>query len=83
MPNREVLLLVKATSSDFFGPLQVGVACQLGSEKVMHGIRNCVDQHRRNKNSAVIQLDLKNAFYLASNLDECASVFHHLPPCAF
>ena len=34
--------LVKLKASDFFEPLQFGVACPLGSETIIHGIRSCV-----------------------------------------
>ena len=59
-------LLVKTKASDFFDPLQFGVACPLGSEKVIHGIRNCVDQHWGDEDFAVLKVDLKNAFNLVS-----------------
>ena len=79
-------LLVKTKASDFFDPLQFGVACPLGSEKVIHGIRNCVDQHWGDDDFAVLKVDLKNAFNLVSRqafLDECAFVFPNLLPWAF
>eukprot|EP00731_Ephydatia_muelleri_P027925 Em0019g798a len=37
------LLKVKAT--DFFQPLQFGVACRAGAEKVTHGLRICIEEH--------------------------------------
>ena len=85
-PNREVPLLVKPKASDFFDPLQFEVACPLGSEKVIHGIRNCVDQHWRDEDFAVLKVDLKNAFNLVSRqafLDKCAFVLPNLLPWAF
>ena len=58
----------------------------LGSEKVVHGIRNCVDQHWGDEDFAVLKVDLKNAFNLVSRqafLDECALLFPDLLPWAF
>ena len=38
--------LVKLKASDFFEPLQFGVACPLGSEKIIHGIRSNTGEMR-------------------------------------
>ena len=34
--------VIKQRVIDFFEPIQFGVACPMGSEKVVHGIRSCV-----------------------------------------
>ena len=35
----------KAKVADFFEPHQFGVACPLGAEKVIHSLKNCMDEH--------------------------------------
>ena len=37
--------VIKHRVIDFYEPIQFGVACLMGSEKVIHGIRACVDKH--------------------------------------
>lgn len=51
-------LLVKARASELFDPFQFAVACPLGSEKVVHGIRNCVEQHWGAADFAILKVDL-------------------------
>ena len=29
----------------FFQPLQFGVACRAGAEKIVHSLRNCIEEH--------------------------------------
>ena len=49
--------LVKLKASDFFEPLQFGVACLRGSEKIIHGIRSCVQKHWGDVDFAVLKID--------------------------
>ena len=42
--------LVKEKASDFFQPLQLGVACASGTEKIVHGIRRCVEDQLQGLN---------------------------------
>ena len=37
--------LVKDKASEFFQPLQLGVACRAGAEKVAHALRGCIEEH--------------------------------------
>ena len=73
--------LVKEKASDFFQPLQLGVSCTLGSEKIIHGLRRCMDEHWDSDDFVVLKIDMKNAFNLVSRqalLDECATFFPEL-----
>ena len=57
----------------------MGVACPSGSEKIIHGLRCCVDKHWFSTDFTVLKIDLRNAFNLVSRqavLDEC---LHHFP----
>ena len=35
--------------------LQLWVACPAGAEKIMHGLRDCVDEHRHDADFAVLK----------------------------
>ena len=50
-------LITKEKAHDFLAPLQIGVACPAGAEKIIHGLRGCVDEH-----FAILKIDLHNAF---------------------
>ena len=72
-------------SCDFFEPLQFGVACPLVSEKIIQGIRSCVQKHWGNEDFAVLKIDFLNAFNLVSRdalLHDCAVHFPGLLPWA-
>ena len=58
--------LVKEKASEFFQPLQLGVACASGAEKIIHGLRRYVENHWSNNDFAVIKIDMMNAFNLVS-----------------
>ena len=67
--------LVKEKASEFFQPLQLGVACASGTEKNIHGLRRCVEDHWSDNDFAVIKIDMRNAFNLVSRdtlLSECS-----------
>ena len=77
--------LIKYKASEFFQSLQFGVACASGSEKVVHGLRACMDKHWEDDDFAVVKVDMRNAFNLVSRqaiLDECALHFPELLPWA-
>ena len=46
--------LIKNKDSECFQPLQFGVACASGSEKVMNGLRACMDKHWEDDDFAVV-----------------------------
>ena len=64
--------------SIFSEPIQFGVACPTGSEKVVHGVKACVDEHWNDgMDFSVLKVDFKNAFNLVSRgavLQECAKM---------
>ena len=71
------MCLRKEKASDFFQPLQVGVACASGTEKIIHELRRCVEDQWSDNDFAVIKIDMKNAFNLVFReaLSECSSFF--------
>ena len=71
--------MTKAKAHDFLAPFQHGVACQGGAEKIIHGLRSCVDEHWHEVDFAVLKIDLHNAFNRVSRqavLNACAL---HIP----
>ena len=61
--------LVKDKSTEFFQPLQLGVACRAGAEKVAHALRGCTGEHWMDEDFVVLKVDMRNV------LDECATFF--------
>ena len=53
--------LVRSKASEFFQPHQFGVACPMGAEKIVHGLRACVEKHWLEENLVVLKVDMKNA----------------------
>ena len=75
----------KGKASEYFSPHQLGVACQYGVEKVVHGLRCCVEEQGNEDDLVVTKIDLRNAFNLVSRqmlLDECNLQFSELFPWA-
>eukprot|EP00731_Ephydatia_muelleri_P013949 Em0007g1259a len=71
--------MTKAITHDFLAPFQLGVACQGGAEKIIHGLRSCVDEHWHEVDFEVLKIDLHNAFNRVSRqavLNACAL---HIP----
>eukprot|EP00731_Ephydatia_muelleri_P000252 Em0001g252a len=58
--------VVKEKASDFLSPFQFGVACPSGSEKIIHNLREVLEQHWSDPDFAVIKIDMQNAFNLVS-----------------
>ena len=78
-----ICALVKDKASDLFQPLQLGVACSSGSEKIFHGLRKSIEDHWMEEDFVVFKIDIQNAFNLVSRqpvLDECAISFPELLP---
>ena len=76
-------IITKPKASDFFTPFQYGVACPAGAEKVIHGVRSCIQEHWKDDNFTVCKVDMSNAFNLVSRqalLEECAVHFPELLP---
>ena len=77
--------LTKHKATEFFQPLQFGVACPSGTEEVIHGLRTCIEEHWGDDDFAVVKMDMRNAFNLVSRQalqDECAIHFPELLPWA-
>ena len=77
-------VLVKEKASDFFQLYN----CEwraLGTEKIVHGLRCCVEDHWLDNDFAVIKIDMKNAINLISRealFLECSNFFPELLPWA-
>eukprot|EP00731_Ephydatia_muelleri_P002494 Em0001g2494a len=84
--NRKCLCsLVKDKVSSCFEPHQFGVACSHGTEKVVHGLRKCIEEHWDDEDFVVLKVDMRNAFNLISRqalLSECSTFFPELLPWA-
>ena len=68
-------------ASNFFSPHQLGVACPYEVEKIVHGLRICIEEHVNDNDFVVMNIDLRNAFNLVSRqtlLDECRAHFSEL-----
>ena len=78
-----ICALVKDKAYDLFQPLQLGVACSSGSEKIIHGLRKSIEDHWMEEDFVAFKIDMQNAFNLVSRqavLDECATSFPELLP---
>eukprot|EP00731_Ephydatia_muelleri_P002962 Em0001g2962a len=81
-----ICALVKDKASDLFQPLQLGVACSSGSEKIIPGLRKSIKDHWMVEDFVVYKIDMQNAFNLVSRqavLDECATSFPELLPMGY
>ena len=75
--------LTKDKAADYFAPLQFGVACPGGMEKIIHHLREVVEQHWMDPGFAILKVDMHNAFNLVSRqavVDLCAVHFPELLP---
>ncbi|KAL5474531.1 hypothetical protein EMCRGX_G026489 [Ephydatia muelleri] len=73
--------ITKGKASDYFSTHQFGVACPSGAEKIVHGLRSCIEEHQNEQDFVVMKIDLRNAFNLVSRqalLDECRAHFPEL-----
>ncbi|KAL5503591.1 hypothetical protein EMCRGX_G010564 [Ephydatia muelleri] len=78
-----ICALVKDKASDLFQPLQLGVACSSGSEKIIHGLRKSIEDYWMEEDIVVFKIDMQNAFNLVSRqavLDEYATSFPEILP---
>ena len=75
--------LTKEKATEFFAPFQFGVACPGGTEKIIHRLRQTVEDHWQDADFAVLKIDMQNAFNLVSRdavLKQCAIHFPELLP---
>ena len=73
--------ITKRKASDYFSPHLFGVACPSSAEKIVHGLRSCIEEHQNEHDFVVMKIDLRNAFNLVSCqalLDECSAHFPEL-----
>ena len=74
--------ITKSKASDF-SPHQLGVACPSGAEKIIHGLRRCIEEHWIEEDFVALKIDLRNAFNMVSRqavLDEYSVHFPELAP---
>ena len=65
---------MKEKASDFFQPLQLGVTCSAGFERVVHSLRNMIDSHWKVEDFAVMKIMLSILFLgRHSSLSVCLS----------
>ena len=81
------VFMCQIKTSELFEPLQFGIACRdvCGSEKVIHGIKSCVEKHWDKEGFALLKIDFRNVFNLVSRdvlLQEVANWFPELLPWA-
>eukprot|EP00731_Ephydatia_muelleri_P016289 Em0009g713a len=71
-----------ALSKDKPGSSQIFVRSRpYGVEKIVHGLRICIEEHVNDKDFEVMKIDLRNAFNLVSRqalLDECRAHFSEI-----
>ena len=75
--------LTKEKATDFFAHFQFGVACPGGTEKIIHRLRQTVEDHWHDSDFAILKIDMQNAFNLVSRdtvLKQCAIHFPELLP---
>ena len=66
-------VLLKVKAADFFQPLQFGVACHAGAEKVTHGLRICIEEYWSDDDFVAFKVDMKNAVSRQAVVEECAT----------
>ena len=55
-------ITLKSKAAAFFTPLQFGVACPGGTEKVTHRLRQTIEKHWNHNDFVVFKVDMSNAF---------------------
>ena len=58
--------LIKEDASAFLQTFQFGVTLPQRCEKVIHGLRRCLDDHWHDPSFVCMKVDMKNAFNLVS-----------------
>ena len=76
-----IISIYRVKASEFFSPLQLGVACSAGAENLIHGLCRCISEHWEDDDFVACKVDLRNAFNEVSRqalLEECATHFPEL-----
>ena len=47
-------MTIRNKAADFFQPMQLGVACHAGAEKVAHALRGCIEVHWMDKDFVML-----------------------------
>ena len=55
-------VITKEKAHDFLAPLQLGVACPAGAEKIIYGLRGCADEHWHDADFAILKICLTQCF---------------------
>ena len=71
-------MILKDKFADFFHPLQYGVACRTGAEKVIHQVRDCIEEHLMDDDVMCFKVDTKNLVSRQTVLEECATFYPEL-----
>ena len=59
-------LCTKEKATDIFAPFQFGVACPGGTEKIIHRLRQTVEDHWHDSDFAILKIYMQNAINLVS-----------------
>ena len=60
--GQSLCLLSREKAANVFQNFQNGIACSGGVEKIIHKVRQCVDNHWSDGNFALLKVDMTNAF---------------------
>ena len=77
--------VVKGKAAEFFKTTSVWCCLHNGAEKIVHGLRACVNKYWLDDDFVVLKVDMKNAFKMFSweaILSECSRHFPELLPWA-
>ena len=61
-------VISRSKAHDFFSSHQCGVACPSGAEKMVHGLRCCVDEHWTDGDFAVLKIIITNYYLIKDTL---------------
>ena len=75
-------IITKPKASDFFTPFQYGVACPAGAEKVIHGVRSCIQEHWKDDNFTVCKVDMSGEGKCDSNPFQVAPILKFIELCS-
>lgn len=52
-----------AKANEFFAPYQFGIAYPSGAEKMIHGLRSCVEERWTDEDFTVLKIYMRNACF--------------------
>ena len=80
MAGKGACTLTKNKAADYFVPLQFGVACPGGTEKIIHHLKGVIEQHWMDPDFAILKVDIFNLVSSKAVVDLCAAHFPELFP---